>query len=102
MDEVRGKRSAGQRHSLAVGRFALNREISVCAGLRGGGRSRYRTGLTGPNSLLTVKITGNFDNFGPVGRFQARFVKQTRELRTNSLINGTGNFYEVTGKAFAG
>jgi hypothetical protein len=27
---------------------------------------------------------------------------ETRELRTNSLVNGTGNFYEVTGKAFAG
>jgi hypothetical protein len=75
MDEVRGNRSAGQRHSLAVGRFALNREISVCAGLRGGGRSRYRTGLTGPNSLLTGKITGNFDNFGPVGEVPGKICE---------------------------
>src|SRR6516165_6660672 len=42
------------------GRFALNWEISVCAGLRGGGCSRSRTGLSNPNSLLTGKNTGKF------------------------------------------
>jgi hypothetical protein len=31
--------------AASSGRFALNREIPVCARLRGGGRSRYRTGL---------------------------------------------------------
>jgi hypothetical protein len=97
------------RIPASSGLFALNREISVCVRLRGGGRSRYRTGLTGPNSLLTGKITGNFDNFGPVGEIPGKICEATRELRTNSLINGTGNFYEVTGnfyevtgKAFAG
>ena len=47
------------------GRFALNWEISVCAGLRGGGCSRFLTGLCLPNSLLTGKLTGNFGNFAP-------------------------------------
>jgi hypothetical protein len=38
----------------------------------------------------------------PSSRFQTKFMKQTRVLRTNSQINGTGNFYQVAGKAFAG
>jgi hypothetical protein len=44
--------------------FALNREISVCAGLRGGGRSR--TSLCHIFPVLTGKNTGNFTRIRPL------------------------------------
>jgi hypothetical protein len=40
----------------------------LCAGLRGGGRISLQP-ISHPNSLITGKITGNFLNFGPFGRF---------------------------------
>ena len=47
-----------------IGRiFDSYQEISVRAGLRGGGRSHSRTCLPPANSLLTGKLTGNFVKF---------------------------------------
>jgi hypothetical protein len=43
-----GRDDARTRKPANSALFAMNGEISVCARLRGGGRSRSRTGLTGP------------------------------------------------------
>jgi len=55
-----------------------------------------------PSSLLTGKEQGFLTFWSTENRFQTRFARPTKALRTNSLLDGTGNFYQITGKAFAG
>ena len=62
----RVQRQNACRIAASSGLFALNREISVCVGLRGGGRSRCRTSLRIEIPLITGNLTGYFANSVPI------------------------------------
>src|SRR5262249_11886237 len=54
------------------------------------------------NSLLTGKITGNFDNLGPVGEISGKICEADRGVANKFPNQRNREFYPITGKAFAG
>jgi hypothetical protein len=81
------------RIAASSGLFALNREISVCAGLRGGGRSHSRTCLQRQNSLLTGKITRNFADSGLNPQFWWRVSWRIQSLKAKFPAKRNRQFF---------
>jgi hypothetical protein len=94
----RQQRQSHARKPTNSALFARHREISVY------GTAWWRTQSISNlslcrNSLLTGKHQGILAFWSTENRFQARFARPTKALRTNSLLDGTGNFYQITREA---
>jgi hypothetical protein len=57
--------------------------------------------VSGANSLLTGKITGNFFDFRAVGQGRGAYKPAASgPFQANSLIKGTGNFVDLSTELF--